>query len=132
MNPRRKGHNFERLLAKRFKEVLGHNVKSTRSSSRMLDNCGIDLVNTDMLIQCKAGYENRRPRYEEVYQYIKANLATHFSPEHSIHNYPILLIHNIDVGSGKKRSAEYTTVTMTLDDYLNIRVGNINPVLQIL
>lgn len=131
-NPRRKGHNFERLIAKYLKQHLGHDVKSTREASKTLDNCGIDLINTDFLIQCKAGYDNRRPRYEEVYGYIKSNLVKHFSSDHRIHEYPILLIHNIDVGRGNKRGVEHTTVTMTMEDYVNLRKGNILPILQIL
>lgn len=131
-NPRRKGHNFERMIAKYLKSHLGHDVRTTREASRTLDNCGIDLVNTDALIQCKAGYDTRRPKYEELHNYIKSNISNHFTPDHHIHKYPVYLIHNIDVGKGHKRGPEHTTVTMTLEDYINIRIGNTLPILQIL
>lgn len=120
------------MIAKQLKLGLNHNVQTTRLSSRKLDNCGIDLVNTDALYQCKAGYDNRRPRYEEIYDYIKTNLEKEFDKEHIIHNYPIILVHNIDVGTGHKRSPKHTTITMTMDDYINMRQGNILPVLQVL
>jgi len=130
-DPRRKGHNFERLIAKLFKENLNHKVVTTRSSSRRLDDCGIDLVGTDSLIQCKAGYENRRPRFEEVYSYIKNNIVTIYGDNSKLEAYPILLIHNIDVGKGSKRGVEHTTVTMSLHDYFRLRNGDLPPVLEI-
>ncbi len=131
-SPIRKGHNFERLVAKMLKSGLSHNVQTTRLSSRKLDNCGIDLVNTDALYQCKAGYDTRRPRYEEIYDYVKSNLEKEFDDSHIIHKYPILLVHNIDVGSGHKRSPKHMTVTMTMDDYINMRQGIFLPILQVL
>jgi hypothetical protein len=132
LNQRNKGHNFERTIANTLKNELGHNVKTTRAASKNLDNCGIDLIGTDTLIQCKAGYDKRRPRYEDVYNNIRRNVSEYFSKDHAINNYPILLIHNIDVGRGNKRGAEHTTVTMTLEDYINIRKGILLPVLEIL
>lgn len=111
---------------------MNHPVYTTRQLSRRLDACGIDLVGTDSLIQCKAGYENRRPRYEEIYEYIKDRLAESFKADHIINQYPIILIHNIDVGSGKKRQPHHTTVTMTFEDYIRFRSGNVLPILEVL
>lgn len=131
-NPRRKGHNFERIIVKSLKEKLGHHAGTTRDNSKKLDDCGIDIIGTDVLIQCKAGYATKRPKYEDIYDYIHSQLANRFGADHAIHQYPILLVHNLDVGSGKKRLSQHTHVTMTWDDYINFRSGNIKPILQIL
>lgn len=76
-----------------------------------------------MLYQCKAGYERRRPKFEEEYQYIKDNLLKNFPKEHYIHNYPIILASEIDVGSGNKRGPEYTQITMSINDFINLMNG---------
>lgn len=132
MNQRRKGHNFERIVVKQFKERLNHDVKTTRASSKKLDDCGIDIVGTDALVQCKAGYETRRPRFEEIYENIKSNINKYYGESSRLHDYPILLIHNIDVGRGSKRGNQHTTVTLTLDDYFRFRRGELPPVIEIL
>lgn len=41
------GHNLERQLAKKFRELGYEHVVTTRSESRSRDNQGIDLINKD-------------------------------------------------------------------------------------
>lgn len=132
MNQRTKGHNFERWICKLFRENLNHDCKTTRSLSKGLDDCGIDVVGTDVIIQAKAGYENRRPRFEEIYKSIKERIDLRYGKTHRLHEYPIVLIHNIDVGKGNKRGPEYTTVTLTLEDYFRLRRGELPQNLEIL
>ena len=41
---RTKGHNYERQLAKEFREILGdEDCRTSRQSSRLLDDCKVDL-----------------------------------------------------------------------------------------
>lgn len=130
---RRKGHNFERKIAKVIRESLGHEkCRTTRSSSRMLDACGIDLIGTNMLWQCKSGYTTRRPRFEEEYEYIKSNLLKNFDKNHAIQNYPVVLAYELNVGAGHKKGPQHTQVTMTLDDFIKLMLNQQQDILDIL
>lgn len=64
MNVRKKGHNYELEIVKLFKELGFDKACSTRASSRMLDDCKVDLNFIPYLVQCKAGYEKARPKFE--------------------------------------------------------------------
>ena len=119
---RKKGHNLERLIAQKFKEI-NFKARTTRSSSKLLDDCGVDIVGTPFIIQCKAGYKRSRPKFEEEYGYIRRRLTEEFGNEHRIHNFPIIIIHQLDVeekGRGHKRLPEQTYVMVALDDFLKI------------
>jgi len=130
---RRKGHNFERKLAKVIRENLGHTkCRTTRSSSRMLDSCGIDLIGTNILYQCKSGYANRRPRFEDEYVYIKNNLIKNYPKDHIIHTYPVVLATELDVGNGHKRDHYHTQITMSLYDFIQLMQNNQKDILDIL
>jgi hypothetical protein len=130
---RKKGHNFERKIAKVIRENLGHTkCRTTRSSSRMLDACGIDLIGTNLLWQCKSGYPNRRPRFEEEYDYIKNNLQKNFSKDSPVQSYPIVLAYELNVGAGHKRGPQHTQITLTLEDFINIMLNQQKDILDIL
>ena len=117
---RTKGHNFERHIPKKFKE-LGFPTRTTRAASTLLDGCGIDLVGTPFIIQCKAGYEKRRPKFEEEYRYIHDRIFEHFGENHPFKDIPTIIIHQLDAQKGPKgRKPEDTYVMMTLDDLLKI------------
>lgn len=96
---RTRGHNLERLIAKTFRELGYDYAKTTRSCSKLLDECGIDIGFVPFLIQCKAGYKNNRPKFEVEYNNIKTMIAKNFPPDHHIHALPIVLIHKL---SGRK------------------------------
>lgn len=119
---RNKGHNLERLVAKLFREIGFSRTRTTRQASHLLDSCGIDLVGVPRIIQCKSGYMRSRPKFEEEYRYIQRRLTEEFGADHTIHNYPIAVIHELDVGRGrgKTRKPEDTYVMITLDDYLKM------------
>lgn len=101
---RQKGHNFERWLAKTFRDKLNYPYcKTSRAVSKLLDDCGVDISLLGLrideipyLIQAKAGYENRRPKPEEVFSYITEKLAMFFPPDHIIHSKPKILLHKLD------------------------------------
>ena len=54
MNARNKGHAYERKIAKELKDFYPDCVTS-RYGNRMMDDMGVDLINTDPFnVQCKA------------------------------------------------------------------------------
>ena len=62
---RNKGHNYERQLVKDFKKLGFENCVTSRHGSKMLDDQGIDLMNTgDFAIQAKC--YKRNPQYKKV------------------------------------------------------------------
>jgi hypothetical protein len=50
---RTKGHNYERLLSNEFKDIGYENCTTSRYSSRLLDDCKVDLNIPDFNIQAK-------------------------------------------------------------------------------
>ena len=50
---RRKGHNYERELAKEFRDIGFERCRTTRESSKLLDSCKIDLDLPDLNVQAK-------------------------------------------------------------------------------
>lgn len=132
MNQRTKGHKFERLIAKFFREALDYTrAKTTRSCSRLLDNCGVDIVGVPWLVQCKSGYARSRPKFEEEYTYIKDQLLANFDEGHTVHQRPIIILHELDVGAGNKRQDCHTYVMMTLTDFARTQASN-QPILDII
>jgi hypothetical protein len=62
---RNKGHNYERQLVKDFKKLGFENCVTSRYGSKMLDDQGIDLMNTgDFAVQSKC--YKRNPQYKKV------------------------------------------------------------------
>lgn len=105
---RNKGHNLERRIARDLREVVGYKQAATsRAVSKLLDDCGVDIAvlgplveSIPYLIQAKAGYAKRRPKPEEVFEYISEQLQKVFPVNHEIHKKPKVLIHELD---GKNR-----------------------------
>ena len=105
---RNKGHNLERLIARDLREVVGYNKAATsRAVSKLLDDCGVDIAvlgplveSIPYLIQAKAGYEKRRPKPDELFDYITKQLQKSFPKDHQIHSKPKVLIHELN---GKNR-----------------------------
>jgi hypothetical protein len=103
---RRKGHAFERLLAAFFRQILGFQFcKTSRQSSRLMDDCGVDLTGLPFLIQAKRGYNKNRPKYEAVYESIKSKLRENYPEDDIVHDKPIVLIHKMD--GGKKQHFQW-------------------------
>ncbi len=62
---RNKGHNYERQLVKDFKKLGYTDCVTSRYGSKMLDDKGIDLMNTgDFAVQAKC--YKRNPQYKKV------------------------------------------------------------------
>jgi len=94
-NNRKKGHDLERQVARDLKPYFNF-VKTSRASSKMLDDCGVDINFVPMLIQCKSGYERARPKFDDELKNVNENIKKHFPPNHSIHKLPFVLIHKLD------------------------------------
>lgn len=113
VNSRTKGHNFERVIAKMFRDELGFKFsKTSRFASRILDNCKVDIAGIPYLVQTKSGYENNRPKPEEIFQEMEDLLKENFEPKDPVHNYPKILIHKIT-----DRKKYHNFVTMPYNDF---------------
>jgi hypothetical protein len=110
---RTKGHNAEREFANRFKDLGFQYCKTSRLSSRLLDNCDIDLSGIPFNIQIKSGYEKVRPKADEIFTAMTEVLKENFDEKDPIHTYPKILIHKMDA-----RKPNKVLVTMTWEDFL--------------
>ena len=112
---RDKGHRLERRIAKIFQEMGFPFAKTTRASSRLLDSCKVDINFVPFNIQCKAGYQNNRPKFEDIYNETNEKLIENFPPGHEVHDKPIVLIHK-----GNKRGKQYFQWVFAHDDIVNL------------
>ena len=116
INSRTKGHSFERSLVKFFKEELGYiHARTSRNSSKVLDNCKVDIDNVPFLIQSKKGYAKIRPKADVIFKEMEILLKQNYPESHVIHTYPKLLIHEID-----RKHKYHKLVTLTFDDFREI------------
>lgn len=53
-NVRRIGHNYERKIAKEFRDMGFHRAATSRATSRIMDDAKIDVNGVTYNIQCKA------------------------------------------------------------------------------
>jgi hypothetical protein len=113
---RTKGQNFEREIALKLRAYFPH-VATTRSQSKLLDDCLIDICNVPYNIQAKNGYEKSRPKFEKLHSETIERLDKYIPKGHmleSVRNNPFLLFHKF----GGKR--EEQTVTMTIDTFFKL------------
>lgn len=113
MNNRTRGHNLERQVARDLKFLYPF-VKTSRASSKLLDDCGVDINFVPFLIQCKLGYNKNRPKFEEERDYTKSQIGKNFPKDHPIQNLPYILIHKLN---DRKQPIQ---VTMEYDFFLNL------------
>jgi len=117
-NNRRKGHAYERYLAKLFR-ALGHEkCKTSREASRLYDNCGYDLWGIPFLVQAKAGYRKSRIKPDELF--LKMEKAMEQFPEDErnlLKNYPKLIFNKLD---GYKD--ENHIVSMMFKDFVKLQI----------
>lgn len=111
---RTKGHNLEREIARMFKEELEFKfAKTSRATSRVLDNCKVDISGIPFLIQTKMGYDKARPKADVIFQEMEDLLKENFPEDDKIHTHPKVLIHKIN---GKK-TGYHNLVTMPYNDW---------------
>lgn len=123
---RQKGHNLERLLARIFRDLGFKHAKTSRQANRLADDCGVDLVNIPLAIQAKAGYKNRRPKFDQLYKETKEKLNKNFPPEDPIHDLPYVVVHKID---GRRKENFYWMIRHEdainfIKDYLALKKEN--------
>lgn len=116
---RTKGHDAERYYAQLFRSYGFDKCITTREGSRLLDGCGIDLLNLPFLVQIKAGKQTAM-NPSEVLQYMKERIALELpenAPEVSM---PKIVIHKKDIGRGKKETPYHQLVYMSMDDFIKL------------
>ena len=103
---RRKGHQMERDLASKFREIKWKNCRTTREQSRFLDNLGIDLTGLPFAVQSKnvSSSINYRALLREINQRMKS---------HKIKQ-PLLVFHR------RGRSNYDKLVIMTENDFFDL------------
>lgn len=107
-NSRRRGHDYERLIAKELKE-MGFDVVTARSESRNMDNKGIDIFgNIPFHIQCKLSKD--RPNYH--------NLIT--SPLLQDEVKSLVVFHKLATKSHKRFMTQGEYVTMTKKQFYEL------------
>lgn len=117
---KRKGSRVEREYAnffKQFDESLKH-CKTTRNTSKLLDNCKVDLNFLPILVQIKAG-EQKGLNPSLVLQQMSESLRENIPQGYPEHKMPKIVIHHKDIPKGRRnRISEDTIVTITFDDFL--------------
>ena len=117
-NNRRKGHVYERYLAKLFRALGYEKCKTSREASRLYDNCGYDLWGIPFLVQAKAGYKKSRIKPDELC--LKMEKAMEQFPEDErnlLKNYPKLIFNKLD---GYKD--ENHIVSMMFKDFVKVQI----------
>lgn len=115
-----KGSGIERLYANIFKQlhVSLEKCKTTRFTSKLLDNCKIDLNFLPILVQIKAGRQlglSSSKVLQEMEVALKENLPKGY-PEHKM---PKIVIHHKDIEKGRNvRIPTDAMVHMTFDDWI--------------
>jgi len=120
-NNRRKGHAYERELAKLFRELGYEHTKTSREASRLYDNSGFDLWGLPFLIQAKSGYKTNRIKPDLLFLKMKEALETNFpkNEKEMLQEYPLLIFNKLD---GYKK--EHHFVTMKVDDFIKLIIEN--------
>lgn len=111
---RNKGHRAEVEYAARFRELGYIYCKTAREGSRLLDSCGIDLINIPYNVQIKSGYKQNRAKADREFKKMKEELKKNFGDDISVHK-PRLLIQKLD-----GYCEENELVTMTWKDFSDI------------
>lgn len=110
---RRKGHNLERRIVNKLKELGWDKARTSRQASRLLDDSKVDIAFVPFNIQCKKGYE-RGINYSAVLQEVVKALAENFPEDDKQQTYPIIIVHD------KGRSKFDKLVVMPEEDFFNI------------
>lgn len=100
---RTKGHNFERYLAKLFRELGYTFCKTSRQASRLLDDSKVDLAFIPYNVQAKAVKANIN--YQELLRSMDEALVKNFPPNDPQQNYPKIIFH-------KKGRKKYESVVI--------------------
>lgn len=65
INVKQKGNTYERNIVKFYRDELGFSkAKTSRATSKLLDDCKVDINFIPHLVQTKNGYANNRPKFD--------------------------------------------------------------------
>jgi len=121
---KRKGNTLEQQVAKDLRTRFPF-AKTARMTSKILDDCKIDITGVPFLIQCKAGYNVVKPIYERLYLEMKGLIKQNYPDTHAVHKTPYILVHKMN-GTKGKTEPELFQVTMTYELFLEL-IKNYNP-----
>lgn len=83
------GHNYEREIAKKFRELGYEHCKTSREASKLLDNCSVDHWGIPYNIQAKNGYAQGL-KYQDILTTIEELLLKNY-PQRL--EYPTIILH---------------------------------------
>ena len=106
MNVRQKGHNWERKNVRDLKEIGFKYAATSRATSKLLDDCKVDVNFIPLLWQSKA--TKTKPNYQKLYGECERLINKHYPPEEAkkLLDKPYVVAHKIDLR--KKQNATLT------------------------
>lgn len=109
-----KGHTWERTIINAVK-VFWKWAKSSRISSRQLDNCKVDINFIPVLIQAKA--TQVRPNYQQLWEECMALIDEQYPPEEAarLKQKPYIVMHKDTTRKKGKNKPHTETMTVTYD-----------------
>lgn len=107
------GHNLERKVAAKFREIGYPFAKTSRQASRLLDDSKVDIAFVPFLVQCKKGYR-KGLNYTAILLEMKEALKVNFPPDDAVHKHPAIILHD------KGRKSEEKLVVMEEDTFWNL------------
>ena len=110
---RNSGHNLERRLANKFKELGYTFCKTSRQASRLLDDSKVDLAFIPYNVQAKKGYL-KGLNYTAIFDQVNIALKENFPPDDAVHNNPTVIIHD------KGRKKQDKLVVIQEDDFFEM------------
>lgn len=107
------GHNLERRIASKFREIGYPFAKTSRQASRLLDDSKVDIAFVPFLVQCKKGYK-KGLNYTSILLEMKEAIKANFPPDDSVHTLPGIILHD------KGRKSEEKLVVMEEETFWNL------------
>ena len=109
---RTKGHNFERYLAKVFRDLGFTYCKTSRQASRILDDSKVDLAFIPYNVQAKAVLSTIN--YHDLLLSMESSLNENFPPTDPQRTYPKIIFHR----RGRRKYDKF--VIMQEDEFIGI------------
>lgn len=109
---RTKGHNFERYLAKVFRDLGFTYCKTSRQASRILDDSKVDLAFIPYNVQAKAVLATIN--YHDLLLSMESSLNENFPPGDPQINYPKMIFHR----RGRRKYDKF--VIMQEDEFIDL------------
>lgn len=117
-NNRRKGHNYERDLAKVFRDLGFKHTKTSREASRLYDNAGYDLWGLPFRVQAKMGYVKNRIKPDVLFKKMNESLEEFPKEEKELLNsYPSVIFNKLD---GYRE--EHHIVSLQFKDFIDLLI----------